>query len=323
LDVTGTDYVAVERSLNVLATTLADMGATIEKVRVKYPDRTVVSPDLTPQKMKLRVNYANELLGLKLSEAQIIESLRKCRLDAKIGRNGIVEVAIPAYRIDVLHEVDLVEEVAIGYGYYRLKPTIPITLTIGEPHQVHITANTVRQIMTGLGFTEVMNFTLINENAHYEKMRLKARNVIKLANPVSIEYTILRESLLPSLLKNLMDNRHESFPQRLFEVSDVGRINQHAETRIERRLHVAGVVSHSIANFTEIKSCVEALLHNMGLKKWEIKPIKHPSFLEGRAATTYPKRKELGVLGEVHPEVLNNFELENPTSAFEIDIEEI
>jgi len=322
LDVTGTDYVAVGRSLNVLATALADMGGTIEKVRVKYPERTVVSPDLTPQRMKLRVNYANELLGLKLSEAQAVESLRKCRLDAKTARNGIVEVAIPAYRIDVLHEVDLVEEVAIGYGYYRLKPTIPQTSTIGEQHPAHRTATVVRQIMTGLGFTEVMNFTLINEATHYEKMRLNARNVIKLANPVSAEYTILRESLLPSLMKNLMDNKHESFPQRLFEVSDVGRINQLVETRVERRLHVAGVSAHSTANFTEIKSCVEALLHNMGLKRWEIKPVRHQSFLEGRAAAIHLKRKEIGVLGEIHAEVLNNFELENPTSAFEIDIEE-
>jgi len=323
LDVTGTDYVAVERSLNVLATALADMEGTIEKVRVKYPNRTVVSPDLTPQRMKVRVNYANELLGLKLSEAQVVESLRKCRLDASTVRNGIVEAAIPADRIDVLHEVDLVEEVAIGYGYYRLKPTIPETLTIGEQHPAHRIANIVRQIMVGLGFTEVMNFTLINEVDHYEKMRLNVRNVIKLANPVSAEYTILRESLLPSLMKNLMDNKHESFPQRLFEVSDVGQINQRVETRCERRLHVAGVSSHSTANFTEIKSSVEALLHNMGLKHWEIKPTRHPSFVEGRAAAIHLKRKELGVLGEMHPEVLNNFELENPTSAFETDIEEI
>ena len=321
LDVTGTEYVAVERSLNVLATALADMGGTVERVRVKYPNRTVISPSLTPKKMKLRVSYVNELLGLKLTGSQVAESLRKCRLDTEKLGNGIIEVGIPAYRIDVLHEVDLVEEVAIGYGYYRLKPSIPETLTIGEQHPVHRTANTIRQIMTGLGYTEVMNFTLINEAVHYERMRQDARNMIKLANPVSAEYTILREGLLPSLMKNLMDNKHESFPQRLFEVSDVGRINQRAETRVERRLHLAGVSSHSTANFTEIKSCVEALLQNMGLKRWEIKPARHPSFLEGRAAAIYLERKEIGVLGEIHPEVLNNFELENPTSAFEIDFE--
>jgi phenylalanyl-tRNA synthetase beta chain len=122
-------------------------------------------------------------------------------------------------------------------------------------------------------------------------------------------------------MKNLADNKHESFPQRLFEVSDVGHINQRAETRVERRLHVAGVSSHSTANFTEIKSTIEALLQNIGLKGWEIKPARHMSFLEGRAAAIIMKRKEMGLLGEIHPEVLNNFELENPTSAFEINVE--
>ncbi len=321
LDVTGTDDVAVERSLNVLTTALSDMGGTIEKVHVKNLKRTVVSPNLTPQKMRLRVDYANQLLGLKLTETQVIDSLRKCRLDARTVGKGVVEAVIPAYRIDMLHEVDLVEEVAIGYGYYKLKASIPETLTIGEQHPVHRMANLVRQIMTGLGFTEAMNFTLTNETIHYEKMRLKASSVIKLANPVSAEYTILRQSLLPNLMKNLMDNKHESFPQRLFEVSDVGQINQRVETRVERRMHVAGVSSHSTSNFTEIKSAVEALMHNMGLKRWEIKPVRHLSLLEGRAAAIHVKRKEVGVLGEVHPEVLNNFELENPTSAFEIDVE--
>jgi phenylalanyl-tRNA synthetase beta chain len=297
------------------------MGGVLEKVTVKSPDRTVASPILAPQRMKLRVDYANELLGLKLSEAQIIESLRKCRLDAKAKSKGVVEVAIPAYRIDVLHEVDLVEEVAIGYGYYRLKPTIPERLTIGAQHPVHRLAGIVRQIMVGLGFSEVVNFTLTNEIVHYEKMRLKANDTIKLANPVSLEYTILRQSLLPNLMKNLADNKHESFPQRLFEASDVGRVNSRVETRVERRLHVAGVSSHSTANFTEIKSSVEALLHNMGVKGWEINPTNHASYLGGRAAAVVLKRREIGVLGEIHPEVLNKFELENPTSAFEIDVE--
>jgi phenylalanyl-tRNA synthetase beta chain len=321
LDVTGTDNVAVERSLSILATALSDMGGTLEKVHVKSPDRTAISPDLAPQKMKLMVDYANELLGLKLSEAQVIESLRKCRLGAETVGKGVVEATIPAYRIDMLHEVDLVEEVAVGYGYYRLKPTIPARLTIGEQHPVHRTAGVVRQILIGLGFTEVMNFTLTNEAVHYDKMRLKAGEAIKLANPVSLEYTILRQSLLPNLMKNLADNKHESYPQRLFEASDVGHINQRAETRVERKLHVAGVSSHSAANFTEIKSAVEALLHNMGLKGWESRPVKHASFLEGRAAAIVMKRRELGVLGEIHPEVLNNFGLENPTSAFEINVE--
>jgi len=323
IDVTGTDYNAVTRSLNVLVTALADMGGTLESIRVKYPDRIVVSPDLKPQKMELKVGYANRLLGLRLSEGEAAKSLRKCRLDARRVSDGILDVAIPAYRIDVLHEVDLVEEVAIGYGYYRLKPTKPATVTTGQQHRASGTAKKARQIMIGLGFTEAMNFILTNEANHYEKMRRKAGKALSIANPVSAEYSILREDVLPSLMTNLTDNRHESYPQRIFEVSDVIRGKAEAETRSERRLHVAAVSSHPTANFTEMKSFVEALLANLGLTKWTVRSARHPSFLQGRVAAIYVKSREIGVVGEMHPEVLNNFELENPTSAFELSLEEM
>jgi len=323
LDITGTDLRAVEKGLNVLATALADMGGEIESVKVRYPDHSLVSPDLAPEKIRLRVAYANELVGLRLSEKQVIECLERCRLGARRVGEGIVEVAVPAYRIDILHEVDLVEEVAIGYGYNRLKPTFPKSVTIGQEHKAHRLANVVRKIMTGVGFTEVMNFTLTNERWHYEMMRRKPKNIIKLANPVSAEYSIARQELLPSLMKNLMDNKHESFPQRLFEVSDVMHINMKMETRCSRLLHVAAVSSHATANFTEIKSYAEALLANLGLKRWDIKAAEHQSFLEGRTAAVYVRSKRIGLLGEVHPEALNNFELDNPVSAFEINLKEI
>ena len=323
IDVTGTEPNAISRSLNVLVTALADMGVTIESVRVEYSDHVLVTPDLTPQRMKLRVDYANELLGLKLSEAKTIQALQKSRLDArKIGK-GVLEVLIPVYRIDIMHEIDLVEEVAIGYGYFRLKPTKPATVTTGREHRVSEVANYVRQIMVGLSFVEALNFILANEVDHYQKMRRKAGKMIRLANPVSTEYSIVRNDLLPSLMKNLADNKHQAYPQRMFEVSDVIRISEKAETRTERRLHVACVSSHPTANFTEIKSYVEALLANLGLKNWKIKETRHPSFLQGRVAAIYVKSRKVGVVGEIHPEVLNNFELENPTSAFEINLQKM
>jgi phenylalanyl-tRNA synthetase beta chain len=321
LDVTGTDYVAVDKSLNILSTALADMGGTLEKVKVKYLGHTVFSPDLSPQKAKLRAAYAEELLGLQLPESRIVECLQKCRLGAKEAGRDVVEVEVPAYRIDILHEVDLVEEVAIGYGYYKLKPTFPSSVTIGGRHPAYKVANKARHILIGLGFTEVMNFTLTNESVHYEKMHEGVGKPARLANPVSIEYTIMRQNLLPNLMKNLADNKHESFPQRLFEVSDVVVLNSKQETGCERRLHLAAVSSYAAANFTEIKSTVEAMLTNMGVRSWKTSPTAHSSFIEGRAASVSIKNKQLAILGEVHPEVLNNFELENPTAAFEIDLE--
>ncbi len=323
IDVTGTEPNAISRGLNVLVTALADMGGTIESVRVDYRDHFLVCPDLTPQRMELRVDYANHLLGLKLSETKAMQSLQKSRLEAKRIGKGVLEVFVPAYRIDIMHEIDLVEEVAIGYGYFKLKPTRPATLTTGGENRASRVANYVRQIMVGLGFVEAMNFVLVKEVDHYQKMRRKAGKLIRLANPSSIEYSIVRNDLLPGLMKNLADNKHQAYPQRMFEVSDVVKVSEKAETRTERRLHVAGVSSHPTANFTEMKSCIETLLGNMGLKKITIKAAKNPSFLQGRTAAIQSGVEKVGLVGEIHPEVLNNFELENPTSAFEIDLQKI
>ena len=217
----------------------------------------------------------------------------------------------------------MVEEVAIGYGYYNLTPTIPATVTIGKQHRVSEVASDVRQVMVGLGFVEALNFVLANEVDHYQKMRRKPEGLVTLANPVSTEYSIIRNDLLPSLMKNLADSKHHVFPQQMFEVSDVITLNPDSETGTERRIHAAAVSSHPTANFTEIKSILESLLMNLGLKEWTVKEANHPSFLAGRAATVSFNGTELGVVGEIHPEVLNNFELENPTGAFEIDLQKI
>ena len=323
IDVTGTELNAIQRSLNVLVTALADMGATIETVSVEYSDKVLVTPDLSPQKMNLKVDYSNERLGLDFSEAQTIEALQKSRLGAKKAEKGVLEVTIPAYRTDILHEIDLVEEVVVGYGVFRLEPTKPASVTTGKPHKVSEVTSCVRQIMVGLGFTEALNFVLTNEADHYQKMRRKPEGLVTLANPVSTGYSIIRNDLLPSIMKNLAVSKHHVFPQQMFEVSDVIKYDNDSETYTERRIHVAAVSSHPTANFTEIKSILESLLMNLGFNDWTVKETNHPSFLQGRAATVSLGNMELGVVGEIHPEVLNNFELENPTGAFEIDLQKI
>ena len=177
--------------------------------------------------------------------------------------------------------------------------------------------------MVGLGFTEALNFVLTNEVDHYIRMRRKPEGLVTLANPVSTDYSIIRNDLLPSLMKNLAVSKHHVFPQRMFEVSDVITLDDDSETYTERRIHIAAVSSHPTANFTEIKSILESLLMNLGFNDWVVKEANHPSFLEGRAATVSLGNMKLGVVGEIHPEVLNNFELENPTGAFEIDFQKI
>ncbi len=321
LDVTGTDYAAVQKSLNVLSTALSDMGGEIENVQVEYPDHTVTSPDLSSQRLHLRTSYVNRLLGLKLSTQEIIECLRKCRMAGKRVQKNVVQAEIPPYRIDILHEVDLVEEVAIGYGYFKLKPTFPSSVTIGKQHPINKIARSTRMVMIGLGYTEVMNFTITNEAAHGKKMRRSLSKPVTLANPVSSEYTMMRQALLPGLMINLSTNRHESYPQLLFEVSDVVLLNETLPTKCERRLRLAAVSSHASADFTEIKSSLEALMSNIAARNVRLRAVRHPSFVDGRAAAVSLRGVRIGWLGEIHPEVLNNFDLANPTAAFEVDLE--
>jgi phenylalanyl-tRNA synthetase beta chain len=244
-------------------------------------------------------------------------------LDAEVAGKGVLDVLVPAYRTDVLHEIDLVEDVAIGYGYFNLTPTLPATVTAGKQHKVSEVASLVRQVMVGLGFVESLNFVLANEVDHYQKMRRKPEGLVTLANPVSTDYSIIRNDLLPSLMKNLSDSKHHVFPQKMFEVSDVIKLENTSETYTQRRIHASAVSSHPTANFTEIKSDLESLLMNLGLENWTVDETNHPSFLEGRVAKVSFNNMELGFVGEIHPEVLNNFDLENPTCAFEIDLQKI
>jgi phenylalanyl-tRNA synthetase beta chain len=323
IDVTGTELNAISRSLNVLVTALADMGGIVETVNVEYSDKVLLTPDLTPQKMTLNVDYSNDNLGLDFSEAQTIEALQKSRLDAKVAEKGILDVTVPAYRIDILHEIDLVEEVAVGYGVFRMDPTKPASATTGKPHKVSVVTSSVRQIMVGLGFTEALNFVLTNEADHFTKMRKKPEGLVTLANPVSTDYSIIRNDLLPSLMKNLAISKHHVFPQRMFEVSDVIKFDDNSETYTDRVIHLAAVSSHPTANFTEIKSILESLLMNLGFKDWKVEETSNSSFICGRAAVISLGSMCLGIIGEIHPEVLNNFELENPIGAFEIDLQKI
>lgn len=319
IDVTGTTIKSVNSALNILVTSLAEGGAEIESVKIEYSDQVIKTPDLTPQTWSIQAEYVNRLLGMNLPPEEIIKCLEKVRMGAKL-ENDKIKLMVPAYRHDIMHEVDFVEEVAIGYGLYNLTPTLPKTVTIAKAHPHQKLANQVRRIMVGLGFNEVVNFTLTNIKEHYENMRTKGAPV-ELLNPVSTEYNMVRDALLPGLIRTFRTNKHEMFPQKIFEVGDVIIYNPDAETRSIRKLNIAAAIIDTAVGFADIKATAEALLRELGCKKWKFHPASFPSFLEGRVAQVEVDGNMIGYIGEIHPEVLNNFELEFPVGAFEYCIE--
>jgi phenylalanyl-tRNA synthetase beta chain len=319
IDVTGTTMNHINSTLNILVTALAEGGAKIESVKIEYPDKVITTPDLTPQSWSINAQYVNRLLGLNLSPEEIMRCLEKVRMDAKL-ENGKIKLLVPAYRHDIMHEVDFVEEVAIGYGLYNLIPTFPKTVTIAKSHPYQKFSNLVRRVMIGLGFNEVVNFTLTNIREHYEFMRTKGTPV-ELLNPVSSEYNMVRDALLPGLIRTFKVNKHEALPQKIFEVGDVVLYDPEAETSSTRKLNIAAAIIDTAVGFTDIKATAEALLRELGCKQLIFRPTSFPSFIEGRVAKVEADGKVMGYVGEIHPEVLNNFNLEYPVGAFEFNLE--
>ncbi|MHA1731587.1 MAG: phenylalanine--tRNA ligase subunit beta [Promethearchaeota archaeon] len=332
LDLTGTDYRAVSFALNILITCLADMGTDIETVDVKYQEpvapvttSVVTTPDLENRHWAVPVEYINDYIGLDLSSEEMIECLRKVRMDARLHPKleGHLEVDVPAYRVDILHPVDFAEEVAIGYNYKNL----PLTIReggVGSYHPVWIYSNRVRTVIAWAGYLEMFNFILTSGQREFEYMGVKKKkeDIVQILNPVSSEYDTTRVSLLPSLMRNLQFNKHAEKPLRLFEVGDVLLLDSGQPTGGRREVHCAAVTQHGEAGFTEIRSVLDFLSKNLGLfDTVEVVPAKHSTFIEGRVGAIKLGKTVLGHIGEVAPEVLERFELDHPVSAFEVNLE--
>ena len=325
LDLTGTDFKAINLALNILSTTLADMGAKLETVKVNYEGESeIVTPNLEPKKWEVNVDYINSVIGLNLSTSEMIKCFKKVRMDAeKSKKKGHLDVVVPAYRGDLMHPIDFTEECAIGYGYFNL----PLTIHeggIGQYHPIQDYSNRIRKIMIGAGYLEVINFILASSEKqfNYMKQEYEIREIVDIANPVSKEYNTTRTRILPKLMDTLLLNRSEEKPIRIFEVGDVILLSKKEETGTKREVHLSAVSYHEDADYTEIKSSLDFIMTSLGyFDDYEIKPGKNPSYIDGRYGEIYLKDLIIGDIGELHPEILLNFKLEFPVSAFELNIE--
>lgn len=320
IDITTTDEKTAKEALNILVTTFADRGGKIYSVRIKYPNREILTPKLEEKSVKLDQNYVNELLGIELKNKEIIDCLKKMGYDAT-GKEKI-EVLVPCYRTDIMHQFDLAEEVAIGYGYENFEPKIPNISTIGKEGELEVFSRRLRELMVGLGFQEVMCLTLTNKEFLFDKMNLKERPVAEIANPKTKEYTICRDQILPSLLKVLSKNKHREFPQKIFELESVVVLDKKSETGARNNKRLGGVISDHKIGYSDIRAVVSSFLKNLGTK-YIIKTTKNDSFIEGRVGCIMVNKKKIGILGEISPVVITNFDLEKPVASFEINVEKL
>lgn len=328
IDVTGTDINAVTNALNIIASNLSEhAGTTIEEMTVKYPyNDDITYPQFQPQEIDVHVSNASEYIGLDLTAEKIVETLKKTRFDAEKIDENTVHVKVPRYRIDILHEVDIIENIALGYGFNDLPAELPDFATIANPDPKREFDKILEQIMIGLGFTEIKSLMLTSQQQHYAKLNRDITNQpVTVTSPITQDRTMIRQSLINSLLEFLQDNKHEELPQKIFEIGDVAIIDEDVETKMKTVKKLAGAEISSNANLTTIKSYMESIIQNLGFKM-ELEDYEDSVFIQGRCAKiTVEKMDEKtpftlnGYFGEVHPQVLTNFELEYPTIIFELE----
>jgi phenylalanyl-tRNA synthetase beta chain len=322
VEVTGTVHETVLNTLKIVTLSLIDRGGIAYSAKVHYPceKKAVVTPSFETGTMKLDVEYVNKILGLKLAAKEIGKLLEKAGFGVAGVNSGKIIVSVPCYRIDVMHPVDIVEDIAIAYGYNNIEPLWRKLPTTGGERSEQRLLDVARELMVGLGFQEVLTFNLTSTDSLFAKMNCKKQRVVELANPKVQTLTCLRNWLLPSLVEFVSNNLHVECPQKIFEQGKVTLLDEKKETRTRDEERLAAVTYHANASFTEIKSTLDVFFMNLGLE-WKIKETKHPSFIEGRVGTAIVDREDVGVLGELNPKVLEAWKLENPVVAFELNME--
>ena len=216
---------------------------------------------------------------------------------------------------------DVVENIAVQYRINDVEAKLPDISTIAYEHDWFRSESLMREVMIGLGFQEIMSLMLTNEDAHFSKMKQKEIDHVQVARPITIDRTMIRTSLINSLMEFLEDNKHEDLPQKIFEIGDVLYMDETQETKVRASKKLAGLICHSSANFTEIKSVVTSLLQNLGYSM-EISDSNNPSFIAGRVSDvegTSANGNISGFFGEFSPEVVTNFTLDYPVIGFEIE----
>lgn len=322
IEVTGTRLSTVINTLNITTIAVSDRGGEIYSAEIYYPygDRRIdVTPQFTDRVLEVDIKSIRELLGLDLTSAEVKELLLKARFGVKDLSESKVAVEVPFYRVDVIHPVDVIEDIAVAYGYNRIKPAWRPPSTIGGVAPEREFANFMRELMLGLGYQEVLTFTLTNLDSLFVKMNLECGKAVEIANPKIMSFTHVRSWLLPSLMEFLGHNTHVEYPQRIFEIGKAVIYEEERENRFREIDKLASVSAHVNADFTEVKSCVNYLMENLGVK-FDLEPVEHGSFIDGRSALILVDDREVGVLGEVHPEVLVNWGLEIPVAALELDL---
>jgi phenylalanyl-tRNA synthetase beta chain len=279
---------------------------------------------LEKRSLKVRTHRINDLLGTKLSSAEIADILRKLEIEV-IQEGHELLLAIPTFRQDITEEIDIVEEVARIYGYNRIDVTIPKGNSQGAKTNGQIIEDCAKKFLNAAGVTEISTYSFVSPKG-FDMIGLPEesfmRRSVKLINPLGEENSIMRTTLMPNMLEVLSRNNNRNVESvKAFEIGRVFLPHSIPVDRlpVEKPVLTMGMYGKEVDFFT-LKGTIESVFNNLGISNIEFIPEKnHPTFHPGRCANLLWENHILGVLGEIHPDVAEKYDLEVRTYLGEID----
>ncbi len=324
IEATGTSFEHVNLAVNIFAADIEEMGGKIYPIKIKYehkraPSQEVQLPYVFNHIHKARKKELISLLGLNLSNETILELLRKMGFFPQI-KNKQFFVKIPSYRRDIMHSVDLLEDIAIAYGYDNFQEVPLESYTIGQAKPIQHTIDSIRDLMIGLGYVEVFTYVLSNEDDCLKKMRISEK-IVRIKNVMSQTFSVVRNSMLPVLFRIESENTGSRYPHRIFEIGEIARYNPQNEKA--ETLQSLGIINIG-PNVTLANTLgdIWALLSTTGIE-YEMVETNDPRFIEGRCAKVIVDNITIGIVGEFHPEVLENWGLTMPAAGGEIFVSKL
>jgi phenylalanyl-tRNA synthetase beta chain len=315
IDITGNSKYVIEKIADMLAANFIDMDCDVYRVKVNYGGKSYSLPRMERTVISIPLEQVNKELGVSVGFNNVILLGNKMGHEAAlVGRN--IRFRVPAYRIDVLNDQDVIEDIAIAYGYDYIQPIPLPTVNQGTLEEKDRIMRGMGEAMVGLGFMEAMNSYVTNEDINFRNMRVKDKDAIKISNPKTAMATMFRTWLTPSLLKELSMSMHDRLPHRLFELDMAFRLED--DMPIEQ-YHLAAVNCDAQVNFNDMKATFESFAGVQCLD-CKIRKGSNASAIDGRCAEILLDDDVIGFIEEIHPEVLSNFGIEEPVTAFEIDL---
>jgi phenylalanyl-tRNA synthetase beta chain len=323
VEVTGMDLRLVLLIINVFAANLSDRGATIRPVRVTYPfpsefgSRLSIPMDFG-QPVRVSSREIEKALGEAIDVNEIAHLLDSYGYWVKKRKSG-VEVTCPPYRDDVMHPVDVIEDVAVSRGYENFKPMLPSDMTVGELSEIERFSDRIRESFVGMGFQEIISNILTSKEDVTVKMNRTGERAVEVENVMSESYSVLRPSVIPSLLGSEAASGKAFYPHRLFEVGEAAVYDAREPMGSKTLVKAGALVAHASANFSELHSFLDILMYYL-VVPYELRPVEHPSFIPGRVGDIVVQGEAVGVIGELHPSVLEAWEIRVSSAVLELDV---